>query len=136
MKVVSMNLLNVESGIIVHQVNNKRVMGAGIAKQIRYKYPKHYIDYMDRQMILGNIVATNNNRVTIVGFISQDGYGRDRQYTDYKAFEQCLILLKQHAENNQIYFPYRIGCGLAGGNWTIISKLIDKHIPNAIICRI
>ena len=57
MRIIKGNLLHITSGIIVHQVNNKK-HGAGLALQIRQRYPKHYNDYMKAKMILGRIVIS------------------------------------------------------------------------------
>lgn len=46
-QIVHGNLLDIESGIIAHQVNCKGVMGAGLAKQIRLKYPIVYQAYIE-----------------------------------------------------------------------------------------
>ena len=40
MDVVSGNLLEIEEGIICHQVNCQGVMGAGVAKTIASRYPQ------------------------------------------------------------------------------------------------
>lgn len=44
-KTVEGNILDAEEDIICHQVNCKGVMGAGLAKQIKSKYPNVYKDY-------------------------------------------------------------------------------------------
>jgi len=33
------------------------------------------------------------------------------------------------------YFPYKMGCGLGGGNWDEYRALIGRHFPEAIIVR-
>ena len=42
------NILNATEGIIVQQVNCMGVMGAGLAKQIRDKWPSVYNRYLDK----------------------------------------------------------------------------------------
>lgn len=34
-----------------------------------------------------------------------------------------------------LYAPYKMGCGLGGGNWEEYSKIIEKHLPHCIIVR-
>jgi len=132
MKTIKGNLLNQKEGIILHQVNCKRVMGAGIAKQIRLLYPQHYIDYLNSPQQLGDIVVTHvSPTLTIVGLFAQDGYGRYKQYTDYNALAQCLIKVAQ-LNVQPIYAPYKIGCGLGGGDWNIVKSLFEKHLPQTI----
>ena len=46
-KIVKGNLLDATEDIIAHQVNCMGVMGSGLAKQIRNKYPEVYANYKD-----------------------------------------------------------------------------------------
>lgn len=71
--------------IICQQVNCAGVMGAGLAKQIRAKYPVVYSEYQkylhelttQKLLLLGRVsyvrVADN---VAIANIFGQDGYGR------------------------------------------------------------
>lgn len=142
MNIVKGNLLDITTGVIIHQVNNKRVMGAGIAKGIRSLYPKHYDDYMKSSMTLSELVTT---RITtepffgVVGMVTQDGYGSDRRYTDYEAFKRSLIKIAKLYETNpsiKYYMPFNIGCGLAGGDWNIVSELINTYCPFITIIKL
>ena len=143
------NLLESNCDIICHQVNCQRVMGSGIAGQIRQKWPKVYEDYCysidlmyncncasKSSDLLGMISWTElENGKYIMNFFSQDEYyPRDRCHTDYEAFTDCCITLKEFIteydldkSNITIGFPYKIGCGLAGGDWSIISKIIEEE---------
>jgi len=135
MKVIKGNLLN-QQGVILHQVNCKRVMGAGIAKQIRSLYPQHYIDYLNTPQQLGNIVITRiSPSLTIIGLFAQDGYGRNKQHTNYKALKECLIKVAQ-LNIQPIYAPYKIGCGLGGGDWEIVQQLFKKHLPQTTFVKL
>lgn len=131
------NLLTGDYSFIVHQVNCKGVMGAGLAKQIREKYPFVYWDYKKaldyENATLGHIVVSHVsglNGKMIISMFAQDGYGRDRRYTDYSAFKKCLDVLAREVNDYStetfptIAFPYGIGCGLAGGDWYIILGMI------------
>ena len=143
------NLLESNCDIICHQVNCQRVMGSGIAKQIRDRWPEVYDDYcfnIDRMYngdfvskssdLLGMITWTElKNGKYIMNFFSQDKFlPRDICHTDYEAFTDCCRTLKKFiAEYNLdksktiIGFPYKIGCGLAGGNWDIVSAIIERE---------
>lgn len=46
------NILNVTEGIIVQQVNCMGVMGAGLAKQIKDKWPNIYNDYKEKLWLM------------------------------------------------------------------------------------
>ena len=140
MEYVKGNIVKDYYPFIVHQVNCKGVMGAGLAKQIRNEWPWVYREYMELcteyakkgESLLGHIMissATGLHAKRIVGLFAQDGYGRNKRYTDYSAFRECLKVLKKELDRyggvyNSIAFPYGIGCGLAGGDWNIIQDLI------------
>lgn len=151
MKIIKGNILDMKNGLIIQQVNCKGVMGAGLAKQIRNKWDIVYHDYIKHIELyrnknwglLGSINSTTvEHGVTVYNFFSQDTYGRIGRHTNYKAFEDCLHKLIKRFENSKVdpkdfnvYFPYGIGCGLAGGDWNVISSLIEKYFPNAIIVK-
>jgi len=140
----------VTHGIICHQVNTKGVMGSGLAHQLRMKWPVVYNDYdlvyRRQELRLGAVVHTNiiqkDFKLQVAGLCAQRDYGnvRGMRYTSYKAFAKCLEkLVIWHASCLQgklpVYFPYKIGCGLAGGEWVIIRPLIEECFPNAIIVK-
>jgi len=115
---------------LIHQVNCKGVMGAGIAKQIADKYPQHLYDYKAvSPKRLGDFVVTDvsENRC-IIGIFGQDGYGRGKCHTDYNAFKDGMILALydpcKTRSHHPIIIPKYIGCGLAGGDWNTMEKLL------------
>lgn len=128
------NIVTGNYPIFCQQVNCKGVMGAGLAKQIKEKYPEVFARYKDVCKIgaakLGacNYIPTKDKRICINMF-AQDGYGKNKRYTDYDAFKKCLnhiaFFMNFHPKNKQnIAFPYGIGCGLAGGDWYIILGML------------
>lgn len=130
MEIVTGDLVTGNYDIFCHQVNCKRVMGAGVAKQIRSRYPEVYKAYMQKIPVLGNIlpVQCKDGRICI-NMYAQNGYGRDMRYTDYQAFQKCLDslvnFLATQRQDAIVAFPYNIGCGLAGGDWKIIQKFLN-----------
>ena len=131
------NLLDSNCDYICHQVNCQGVMGSGIAKQIRERWPKvyesyvHFVDHHNKQGdgLLGKILISNiSGRPKVINMFSQDTYGYDgMRYTSYDAFAQCLTTIADHVpEHRFIGFPKNIGCGLGGGNWKVISALIEE----------
>lgn len=130
-KYVNGNLLEATENIIGHQVNCKFVMRAGLAKQIRHKYPKVYDSYMSASKqndLLGKVQIVNiNNERTVANLFTQYNYGRTGLYTDYRALEEALVKLRQYSSKNNldIALPYGLGCGLAGGDWNKVIKIIE-----------
>jgi O-acetyl-ADP-ribose deacetylase (regulator of RNase III) len=143
MKVIKGDLLAIESGIICHQVNCKGVMGAGLAKSLRAKYPvcfESYSKYCNAgQFKLGMVQFCKvNPQLFICNLAGQNSYGTGKRQTDYDALVACLT--KLHAKSIELglipYIPYKMGCGLAGGDWNVVSNLIEAHCPNAVIVQL
>lgn len=109
-------------------------MGSGVARQIRAKWPNVYEVYNLRYSVfgldLGEIVpvATLDGKI-IVNAITQEGFGRDgNRYVDYDAIERCFATINDRVdawEVSEIAMP-RVGAGLGGGNWDIISEIIER----------
>lgn len=119
--------------IILHQVNCQGVMGAGFAKQIKNKYPLCFNEYKqicknkNSKELLGTIYIYEGNKDIIVNMFSQDKCGRDKRYTDYIAMEKAIKELRQIYPSETIIAPYKIGCGLAGGNWNIVKEILERY---------
>lgn len=126
-------------GILVHQVNCQKTMGAGLALRMKTKFPQHYQDYLAHTPELGSILVSElQPDLVIAALYAQDKYGTSRIQTDYHAFEACLQKLQKVAQrhpNLPVYFPNRIGCGLAGGNWNIIHSYLRLYFPQGILVQ-
>ena len=137
------NLLDSDCDYICHQVNCHGVMGSGIEKQIKEKWPNVYAEYRNRYEyyvkagisiydLLGDtdliFIGDENKDRFVINMYSQGDYGYiDKRYTSYDAFSQCLELIDCHVPlGSKIGFPKNIGCGLGGGNWNIIYALIEE----------
>jgi O-acetyl-ADP-ribose deacetylase (regulator of RNase III) len=127
------DLLAAGEDIIVHGCNCMRTMGSGIAAQIREKCPTAYA--ADQRTIWGDkdklgtfTCATDdlNGKLTIVvNAYTQWDYSRSRVCADYNAIEKVFELICQTFAHKVIALP-KIGCGLAGGDWKIVSEILEK----------
>lgn len=130
------DLLKSDCTVIMHQANCFKTMGAGIAKSICQLYPsanKADKDYpFVRKQRLGKFSHAIVNNITIVNLYGQYFYGVGKQ-TNYKALENAIDLFLTHAKNDininlsKVGVPYRIGAGLAGGNWDLIKGILDRQ---------
>ena len=134
------DILSVNEGIIVQGCNAQGVMGSGLAKAIREKYPEVYEEYArefqnvmtDRKALLGSaqsVQIRSKKNLYIVNGITQEFYGKDgKKYVSYAAiqavFAQVAIMAK--SKRLEVHYPL-IGAGLGGGDWAVISEIID-HI--------
>ena len=127
---------------IVHGCNCYGVMGAGIARQIAMMYPIA-LD-VDRKINAKGEMAEplgNPNRLgtysevelsngqKILNCYTQFEPGRN---FEYRALIEVLIQINQNFAGEVVGFP-RIGCGIGGGNWEVVKKLIQEHTPDVKI---
>lgn len=135
-KYVKGNLLDASENIIGHQVNAQGVMGSGLAKQIRSKYPEAYIAYKEYSEqnspydLLGRcqLVTAGENK-WVANLFGQLNYGRGKyRYTDYDALRTALTSLKEAAKriDVSVALPKFIGCGLANGDWNVVSEIVEE----------
>ena len=139
-RLVSGDITNVKKGLICHQVNCRGTMAAGLAKQLRDKYPCVYDEYREyilarkTHKIAGNSLlgAVNpvfiNKDLLVLNIFGQEDFGIDKTYTDYDALEKAFKYIEETIApvyNLPVYIPYGIGCGLAGGDWNKVSMIIN-----------
>ena len=146
MEFVNGDITEVTSGIICHQVNCQGVMGAGVALAIRRKwgavYPTYRKAYINDNLQLGNVIyVVVGPGLIVANLCGQNRYGRIGIYTDYEALHKTIqhvsetrvTTVKQVGTQIPVYFPNRMGCCLAGGDWNIVIRIIGKYIPDAKI---
>jgi O-acetyl-ADP-ribose deacetylase (regulator of RNase III) len=133
------NLLDVESGILVHGCNCQGVWGSGVASQMKEKYPeafKRYVSDLKKndsaRMALGTISYHEvHPTLTVFSAFTQEFYGRDKnaRYVSYDALDACFYYIISYARgmNQQIYLPDLIGAGLGGGNREVILAIIEAQ---------
>ena len=120
--------------VVLHQVNCKGVMGGGIAYQIKNMFPDVYQTYSDYckkhdYNCLSDFLPVKT-KLDSISFIigncfGQNGFGKGLQ-TNYDALKNCFEQTKLLFPHNRILIPHSIGCGLAGGDWNIVFKMIEN----------
>lgn len=151
-KTIKGNLLDAfdrgDVDVIAHQCNCFCNMGSGIAPQIAKRYPG--AEAVDSATIKGDsdklgtftcaIVSRNVNGETIDNGIvynlyGQYGYGGAGVNTKYESLKRAMQKMQQDLkdENNEgiIGLPL-IGCGLGGGDWEVVSKIINEVFTNEV----
>lgn len=127
---------------VMHQVNCQNVMGAGFAKTFYQKYPdikKAFHAYADTirepHKRFGNIQYVNlTDNVTGVNSFTQLAFGTHTKQTDEKRLIDNIksVAAVAKAQNATLYVPAFIGCGLAGGDWSVVFNGI-KHLDLTIV---
>lgn len=137
------NILETDCRFILHGCNAKGVMGAGLAKVIRNKYPMAYQVYRDafnkNGLTPGNSIWVNCGKHVIINGITQNGYGRGGVFVDYDAVARVMQDIEAQHEMAYDYMDNEIepikevampliGCGLAGGDWSRIVEIIEENL--------
>lgn len=133
--------------VVAHGCNCFCTMGAGIAPQMveafgcdKYHY-EHIIEkgninklgMIDFEMRILN-QGTGNKRIHVVNAYTQYRYGKnhkdgDDKPLDYDAMRLCFKKMNSIFKGKHIGLP-KIGCGLAGGSWSIVKKIIASELAD------
>ena len=142
MKIVQGNLIELaektDFDVIIHGCNCFNTMGSGIAKQIKDRYPAVYEqDYLTVKGDISKLGGFTWKAVSqpkgwwfvIINAYTQYHYGRGQIHVDYEAIRKVFGVIAEKYNYARIGYP-KIGAGLAGGDWNIISKIIDEELIN------
>lgn len=128
-----------EFDVIVHGANCFHCMGGGIAKQLADKYPQveeadMQTEFGDRNKLGSYSVATievNDTLFVVLNAYTQYKWSSGSDVFEYDAFQKFLDKIYLYIQTYKaggklsIGFPM-IGAGLAGGDWSRISKMIEE----------
>ncbi len=133
------DLLECSEQVIVHGCNAQGVMGSGVAKAIKEKYPEAYrayrYDYNLERLYKGLCIFVETERngqpFIVINALTQENYGRDKNtvYVDYDAIQIAFMQINEELSDmgiNSVAMP-KIGAGLANGDWNIIEKIIEEE---------
>lgn len=133
--------------IIAHVVNDQGAWGAGFTRALDTAWPAAREDYIawsrsrhsghqpfelgeTRHALVQGGLSTGEveDRLWISQMMAQQGLpnSKNRRPLRYDALGHCLWEVGKLAkmENASVHMP-RIGCGLAGGRWSIVQELIS-----------
>lgn len=142
-----------EEYIIAHGCNAQGKMNSGVAKVIRAEFPGVFDAYVSYLELHNNPMGYGRDPVgtvclyvhhysgklfsspkekMIANMITQRNYGRSGEiYVDYDAVRSCMRYLNKRARMytkppHAVAMPM-IGAGLGGGDWNIISSIIEEE---------
>jgi O-acetyl-ADP-ribose deacetylase (regulator of RNase III) len=145
------DLLDQKTDVIAHQVNCLGVMGAGVAYQIRNKWPDVYERYknfchdelerlgtLQARLLLGKclVCIPDDGIPAVANLFGQDCCNGEDRMTSYDALYDALTNLRRIMENHKwksVAFPYGMSCGLGGGSWNVIYAMICDVFENSDI---
>lgn len=144
--------------VITHGCNCLCVMKAGIAPQIAKAFGADKFDMEQYTGIekLGNIDyqtlvlgentiwnlfdadnKLNDPELIVVNSYTQHSYGKNHKDgvnkpLDYQALQLCLRKINYVFKGKKIGLP-KIGCGLAGGDWSTVKEVIKKELKDCYV---
>lgn len=159
----SADLLIAKEEYIIHQCNCVTTRAVGLAQDIATKYPyaspyafRRHNRNQPSRCIPEDISKPGTFQVwrdpkgngpQFIGFYSQYNPGKPHGKEDsYEVreewFRQCLDAIKEIEGLRSVAFPWKIGCGLAGGKWEVYERMITEwaeknpEISVVIYCKV
>jgi hypothetical protein len=138
------DILGIPKGIIVTAVSPSGELDGGLNSQLAKKYQKiiePYQEYCkDRDdsgiVKLGDVILVQVSPGLFIAFAFCINQVQKSKGFEEIAFQTCLDTLEsivsdfsEQKQNLQLYFPYKMGSGILGGNWRTIEKLIEEKFP-------
>jgi O-acetyl-ADP-ribose deacetylase (regulator of RNase III) len=136
-KYIKGDFLEAPERLILHGCNAQGVMGSGVARLIRDKWPKAYQDYAECYnsygLELGSVLTSRQSDGKIIlNAITQNSYGRGGVHVSYWAIANVIRQLNENLDvrkEGAVAMPM-IGAGLGGGDWSVISAIIENEAKN------
>jgi len=121
--------------IIIHICNDMGAWGKGfvLAVSKRWKQPEQ-VYRADTNLQLGKIqIVPVEDNITVINLIGQHkiykigGIAPIRYDAVANGLQKVADYIKQNKQSVVVHMP-RIGCGLAGGEWSVMEPIIKKHL--------
>lgn len=120
--------------VIAHCCNCFNNMGAGIAPLIAKEFPiAKKIDQLtlkgDKKKLGTSSCGWDHDSDTLVyNLYGQYGFNRHKKNIDYDALRSALASMRNQVLHQDTIGLPKLGAGLAGGDWKVISKIIEEEL--------
>lgn len=128
-----------EVDVIGHVVNCQGVMGSGIARSIRERYPQAHRAYKELHNeadmsydLLGHCqgVYLSTTRA-VYNLHAQYEYGNPTRDLDYGALGKCLYEMANELDlETRVGFPFKMGSDRAKGDFNIVLEMIEFYFKD------
>lgn len=120
---------------LLHVVNCQGVMGSGIALQIKNRVPAAYYHYMhDHENDVLRLGTVSSGEI-VVNLAAQNLYGREKRQLNYGALACGLSTISGISGEFEVVVPYLMGCDRAGGDWEIVSEMLEFYLGDFTVCK-
>lgn len=132
------DILSTEDYFIVNPVNTLGVSGAGLAYQIKQKYPQSFKLYrnacLSGKMSPGGVLVSpeeNGKRIIHLFTKANWRFPSRQEWIEKGMYELCELLKRDYVHNNKDMYKYSIslpllGAGLGGLNSEIICDTLQR----------
>ena len=124
------NLFDSDADYIGHGVNCRGIMGAGIAKEFRRRYPDMYVDYVADCSYSGFLrpggfsIYVPESGPRVVNLATQDAPGAHAQYEwVWGATSKFAASVSRSGRSVRVALP-TIGCGIGGLEWPKVETIL------------
>lgn len=127
------DLFTTDAKIIAHGANTKGVMGAGVAKTVKEKFPwnfKRYKQYCDMGLAVpGEFVAARDEGFIVLNLFSQDMPGPNAKYewvagSVFSALDSLSNLDDFRTPYGNVIAIPEIGSGIGGLEWKNVEIIL------------
>ncbi len=139
------NLLKTDIQYVAHQCNCISQKSAHLSKDVFKTFP--YADVYSNRVehdILGTIKVCGDgeDQRYVINMFGQYFPGKvkypngtkDNYNLRIKAFKSCLEEIEIISGLREVAFPYKIGCGAAGGIWEIYNEMLNNFAEKVFPC--
>lgn len=118
---------------IIQGCNCQSTWGSGLARSLREAFPDAFlVDKKDKRLPFDKIGdfsywRSPNQKLTIINAYTQFDYGTDYRRAEYGSIKRAFEGIFSHWRFSHLdrVATVKIGAGLGGGNWEVISDIIQ-----------
>lgn len=121
---------------LVNPVNCEGVMGKGLAKAFKDRWPEMFREYqaacMKKEVQIGRPTIWRGLDKWVINFPTKDSW---RRASKIEYIDQGLVALKSNLKEwgvGSLAMP-ALGCGLGGLEWSKVKLLVSSHFGNESI---
>lgn len=132
---VNGDLFDTEAEALVNPVNCVGIMGAGVAAQMRARYPamyRRYLEHCGLHRLWPGMAWVWFGPPAIICLATKDHYRNPSRYEWIDAAAGRLRRIADSGRFSSIATP-RLGCGNGGLAWDRVERILQKHLADSAV---
>lgn len=132
---VTGNLFDLKAQVLVNPVNTVGVMGAGIAKEFKGRFPRMFEDYVKLcktgKFKPGELYLFVTLKRFVLNFPTKRDWRDMSKIEDIELGLKKFVVLNKELRFQSCAFP-KLGCGLGGLDWnTEVRPLMERYLSRS-----